>query len=89
MGQLLKFNDEKIEQPAHCRQQPAPRREYGMNDAAARQPLRQDFHKQPIQQIIVDQQGWQLRHRDAANGGGFGQGLRWEWQLLALKDGTR
>ena len=22
-------------------------------------------------------------------GGGFGQGLRWEWQLLALKEGTR
>ena len=22
-------------------------------------------------------------------GGGFGQGLRWEWQLLGLKDGTR
>jgi nicotinamidase-related amidase len=25
----------------------------------------------------------------AAHGGGFGQGLRWEWQLLGLKDGTR
>jgi len=23
------------------------------------------------------------------HGGGFGQGLRWEWQLLALKEGTR
>jgi hypothetical protein len=22
-------------------------------------------------------------------GGGFGQGLRWEWQLLGLKEGTR
>jgi nicotinamidase-related amidase len=22
-------------------------------------------------------------------GGGFGQGLRWEWQLLNLKEGTR
>jgi hypothetical protein len=21
--------------------------------------------------------------------GGFGHGLRWEWQLLALKEGTR
>jgi hypothetical protein len=21
--------------------------------------------------------------------GGFGQGLHWEWQLLALKEGTR
>jgi hypothetical protein len=25
----------------------------------------------------------------AEHGGGFGQGLRWEWQLLALKEGTR
>lgn len=25
----------------------------------------------------------------AEYGGGFGQGLRWEWQLLALKEGTR
>jgi nicotinamidase-related amidase len=25
----------------------------------------------------------------AEHGGGFGQGLRWEWQLLGLKDGTR
>jgi nicotinamidase-related amidase len=25
----------------------------------------------------------------AAHGGGFGQGLRWEWQLLGLKEGTR
>jgi len=24
-----------------------------------------------------------------AHGGGFGQGLRWEWQLLGLKEGTR
>jgi nicotinamidase-related amidase len=24
-----------------------------------------------------------------AHGGGFGQGLRWEWQLLNLKEGTR
>lgn len=24
-----------------------------------------------------------------AHGGGFGQGLRWEWQLLSLKEGTR
>jgi nicotinamidase-related amidase len=24
-----------------------------------------------------------------AHGGGFGQGLRWEWQLLELKEGTR
>ena len=23
------------------------------------------------------------------HGGGFGQGLRWEWQLLSLKEGTR
>jgi nicotinamidase-related amidase len=23
------------------------------------------------------------------HGGGFGQGLRWEWQLLGLKEGTR
>jgi nicotinamidase-related amidase len=23
------------------------------------------------------------------HGGGFGQGMRWEWQLLALKEGTR
>jgi hypothetical protein len=23
------------------------------------------------------------------DGGGFGQGLRWEWQLLGLKEGTR
>jgi hypothetical protein len=22
-------------------------------------------------------------------GGGFGQGLRWEWRLLELKEGTR
>ncbi len=22
-------------------------------------------------------------------GGGFGQGLRWEWQLLGLKEGSR
>ena len=25
----------------------------------------------------------------ADHGGGFGQGLRWEWQLLGLKEGTR
>lgn len=25
----------------------------------------------------------------ALHGGGFGQGLRWEWQLLGLKEGTR
>lgn len=25
----------------------------------------------------------------ALHGGGFGQGLRWEWDLLALKEGTR
>lgn len=25
----------------------------------------------------------------AEHGGGFGQGLRWEWQLLGLKEGTR
>lgn len=25
----------------------------------------------------------------AEHGGGFGQGLRWEWQLLDLKEGTR
>lgn len=25
----------------------------------------------------------------AEHGGGFGHGLRWEWQLLALKEGTR
>lgn len=25
----------------------------------------------------------------AARGGGFGQGLRWQWQLLALKEGSR
>jgi len=25
----------------------------------------------------------------AEHGGGFGQGLRWEWQLLGLKQGTR
>jgi nicotinamidase-related amidase len=25
----------------------------------------------------------------AARGGGFGQGLRWEWQLLSLVEGTR
>ena len=25
----------------------------------------------------------------AEHGGGFGQRLRWEWQLLALKEGTR
>lgn len=25
----------------------------------------------------------------AQYGGGFGQGLRWEWQLLSLKEGTR
>lgn len=25
----------------------------------------------------------------AEYGGGFGQGLRWEWQLLGLKEGTR
>jgi nicotinamidase-related amidase len=25
----------------------------------------------------------------AVHGGGFGQGLRWEWQLLGLKEGTR
>jgi hypothetical protein len=23
------------------------------------------------------------------HGGGFGQGLQWEWQLLGLKEGTR
>jgi hypothetical protein len=32
---LLKFGDEEIEQPAYCRQQPAPRWEYRMKDAAA------------------------------------------------------
>jgi hypothetical protein len=25
----------------------------------------------------------------AEHGGGSGQGLRWEWQLCALKEGTR
>ena len=25
----------------------------------------------------------------AEHGGGFGQGLRWEWQLLGLTEGTR
>jgi hypothetical protein len=26
---------------------------------------------------------------ESASGGGFGQGLRWEWQLLGLKEGTQ
>jgi len=69
IGQLLKFGDEEIEKPRTAGNNRAAR-EYGMNDAAARQPLWQDFHKQVMPQVILDQQGRQLSHRDAVNGGG-------------------
>jgi nicotinamidase-related amidase len=56
---------------------------------AGAQPLTTIAYVSELQRDWARPTADQVAKLFAEHGGGFGQGLRWEWQLLGLKEGTR